>query len=143
MAGDPIPETWTITPYLVVPGVERLLEFLKEAFDAELGVGPMRGPDGSIMHAEVSIGGSPVMMGEPREPGRGRPATLYLIVPDCDAVYRRALAAGAGSVREPADQFYGHRNAAVSDPSGNEWWFATPIEEVPPEELQRRAAAVA
>jgi PhnB protein len=69
------------------------------------------------------------------------PACFYLYVEDTDAVYRKALAAGATSVMEPADQFYGDRNAGVKDPSGDLWWIATHIEDVTPEELARRAAA--
>jgi uncharacterized glyoxalase superfamily protein PhnB len=69
------------------------------------------------------------------------PTTLYLYVPDIDAVYRRALDAGATSLVEPKDQFYGDRSAGVKDPVGNFWWVATHVEDVSPEELRRRAEA--
>jgi PhnB protein len=98
------------------------------------------GPDGTVGHAEVRIGGSPVMMGEARGPWPAMPCAIYLYVNDTDAVYRRALAAGATSLMEPADQFYGDRNAGVKDPCGNFWWIATHKEDVSPEELQARAA---
>lgn len=102
---------------------------------------PERG--GAIMHAEVRIGDSRVMMGEPPCGIQPIPACLHLYVEDTDAVYRRALAAGATSVREPADQFYGDRNAGVKDPSGNSWWITTHVEDVSPEEMERRHAEMA
>lgn len=142
MAVQPIPEGYSrVTPYLVVPGVGRLIDFMKKAFDAEE-VFRMPGPGGKIVHAEVRIGDSRVMMGEPPGEFEPIPACLHLYVENTDAVYRRALAAGATSVREPADQFYGDRNAGVKDPSGNSWWITTHVEDVPPEEMARRHAAM-
>ena len=144
MAAKPVPDGYqAVTPYLVVPGVARLIAFLKEAFGASETRPPMARPDGTIMHAEVRIGDSRVMMGEPMGDFTPMPASLYLYVDDTDAVYKRALQAGATSVIEPADQFYGDRNAGVMDPTGNHWWIATHKEDVPPAELARRAAAVA
>ena len=128
----------TVTPYLTVPGVARLLDFLKQAFDAKE-VHVMKRPDGGVMHAEVKIGDSTVMMGEPMAPWTPMPGSLYLYVDDVDTVYKRALQAGATSVMEPANQFYGDRHAGVLDPAGNQWWIATRVEEVSPEELNRRA----
>jgi len=142
MAVKPIPDGYhRVTPYLAVPGVARLIEFLKQVFGAE---GPLEmhaRPDGSVMHAEVRIGDSIRMMGEPTGEFPPTPATLYLYVGDTDTVYQRALQAGATSVMAPADQFYGDRNAGVKDPSGNIWWIATHKEDVAPEEIARRAAA--
>ncbi len=129
----------TITPYLVVPGVAQLLEFLKQTFDAQV-TECMTSPDGRVMHAEARIGDSVVMMSEPRD-GQPMTATLYLYVEDCDAVYQRALAAGAESVSPPADQFYGDRHAGVKDAFGNQWWMATRVEDVPLDEMKRRAEA--
>jgi uncharacterized glyoxalase superfamily protein PhnB len=80
-----------------------------------------------------------VMMGEPGPEHPPMPAMLYLYVEDVDAVYRRALGAGAVSLMEPADMFYGDRNAGVKDQCGNQWWIATHKEDVSPEELARRA----
>ena len=94
------------------------------------------------MHAEVKIGDSIIMMGEPTAECKPMPAMIHLYVPDADATYRRALAAGAKSVREPADQFYGNRSGGVEDACGNQWWMATRKEEVSPEEMGRRAEAV-
>jgi uncharacterized glyoxalase superfamily protein PhnB len=141
MAVKPIPEGYhSITPYLTVPGAAKLLDFLKQAFEAEE-IHRMARPDGAIMHAEVRIGDSPVMMGEPMGSCEPMFGSLYLYVPDVDAVYKRALQAGATSTSEPADQFYGDRSAGIKDPVGNQWWIATHKEDVPPEEIARRAEA--
>ena len=139
MAAKPIPEGYhTITPYLVVPGVAKLIDFLKRAFDAKE-VERMARPDGTVMHAEVRIGDSIVMMGEASGEKKAMPAMLYLYVNDTDAAYQRALDAGATSLLAPTDQFYGDRNAGVNDPSGNQWWIATHVEDVPPEKMAKRA----
>jgi PhnB protein len=141
MAVKPIPEGYhTVTSYLVVPGVTNLINFLKRAFNAAE-LHRMARPDGTIMHAEVKIGDSHVMLGEPMGQWPPMPCALYLYVNDTDATYKRALEAGATSLMEPADQFYGDRNAGVKDPSGNFWWIATHKEDVPPEELEKRAEA--
>ena len=140
MSVIPVPEGYhTVTPYLVVHGIARLIDFLQQAFDA-VEIHRMQRPDGTVGHAEVQIGDSRVMMGEPMGDRPPMPATIYLYVEDTDAVYRRALSAGASSVMEPADQFYGDRNAGVKDPSDNLWWIATHIEDISPEELARRSA---
>jgi uncharacterized glyoxalase superfamily protein PhnB len=81
------------------------------------------------------------MLGEATGQWKPRPSTLYLYVHDTDATYRRALEAGATSLMEPANQFYGDRNAGVQDPSGNFWWIATHVEDVSAEEMKRRAEA--
>jgi len=130
----------TVTPYLVVKGASSLLEFLKKAFDGSAHVCHTT-PDGMVMHAEVRIGDSVVMLGDASKEHPAMPATLHLYVPDADASYRRALAAGATSVREPADQFYGDRSGGVRDPFGNQWWISTHVEDVSPEELERRMGA--
>lgn len=142
MAVKAIPEGYhTITPYLIVNGVARLVDFLTQSFNATE-VHRMARPDGSVMHCEVRIGDSAVMMGEPMGDYQPMPTSLYLYVEDADAVYRRALAAGAASLQEPADQFYGDRNAGVKDPAGNIWWIATHKEDVATDEMTRRAEAL-
>ena len=142
MAVKPIPDGYhSVTPYLVVQGVATLLDFLKQAFDAQEVHPPMTRPDGSIMHAEVRIGDSVVMMGEAMGECTPMPGTIYLYVNDADAVYQRALKAGATSTMEPADQFWGDRNAGVNDPVGNRWWIATHQEDVSPEDMAQRAEA--
>jgi PhnB protein len=141
MAVKPIPDGYhSVTPYLAVEGADKLLEFVTRAFDA-VGRECMRRPDGTIHHAEVKIGDSIVMLGEASGQWKPRPSTLYLYVDDTDATYRRAIEAGASSLMEPADQFYGDRNAGVQDPTGNFWWIATHVEDVSPEETHRRAEA--
>jgi PhnB protein len=142
MAANPIPDGFhTVTPYLVVQGAARLIEFLKQAFAAEEIHAPLRRPDGTIMHAEVRIGDSVVMLGEPLETCTLMPSAFYLSVHNTDAVYCRALQAGATSLMEPAERFYGDRNAGVQDPVGNHWWIATHTEAVLPAELAQRAKA--
>lgn len=141
MAVKPIPEGFhTVTPYLTVDNASALLDFMKRALGAtEFHV--MRRPDGSVWHADVVIGNSHVMCGQVPDPSAAMTSMLYLYVPDADAMYRQALAAGATSISEPTTQFYGDRHGAVKDCCGNAWWFATHVEDVSPEELERRAAA--
>ena len=128
----------TITPYLLVTDVSALIGFLKEALDGRPEE-PIDRDGSTIRHAKVRIGDSSVMMGHARE-GKAQPAMLYVYVKDCDHSYRRALAAGATSIMPPSDQFYGDRTAGVRDPSGNQWWLATHIEDVSLEEHKTRAA---
>ena len=143
MAVKPIPDGYhSVTPYLVVRGVDRLLGFLKQAFGAEE-IERVAGPDGNIRHAEARLGDSVVMMGEASAEHTQMPACLYLYVTDTDATYRRAIEAGATSIREPADQFYGDRSGGVKDAFGNQWWIATHKEDVSREEMARRAGAAA
>ena len=142
MAVKPIPDGYhSITPYLVVPGVATLLDFLKQAFEAQE-LHRMLRPDGTVMHAEVRIGDSLVMMGEPMGDTQPLLGSLYLYVNDVDTVYQRALQAGATSTSAPAAQFYGDRSAGLKDPAGNQWWVATHKEDVPPEEIAKRAEAL-
>jgi PhnB protein len=142
MAVKAIPEGYrAVTPYLVVPGVAQLMDFLKQAFGAEE-VNRMARPDGTVMHGEVRIGDSVIMMGEVSGAFEPTAAMIHLYVEDVDATYRRALEAGATSVREPADQFYGDRSGGVKDRFGNQWWIATHVEDVSPDEMERRAKAV-
>jgi uncharacterized glyoxalase superfamily protein PhnB len=140
MTVKPIPEGYhTVTPYLILQGAAQLIDFLKQAFDAEE-ILRMAQPDGTITHAEVKIGDSRMMMSEATGDFKPMPAMLHLYVEDMDAVYRQALQAGATSLREPEDQFYGDRTGGVQDSSGNQWWLATHIEDVSAEEMARRAA---
>lgn len=141
MAVKPIPEGYhTVTPYLTIPDVAQELEFVKQAFNATVVETFEMG--GGIMHADVRIGDSHVMMGAASEQWPARPGTLYLYSEDCDAMYRSAMAAGAASLREPTNEFYGDRSAGVTDPQGNQWWFATHIEDLTREELAERAQAM-
>ena len=127
----------TVTPYLFVEGVARLITFLSDAFDAAVLSRETR-PDGTIMHAEVRIGDSMLMMGEAGDEFGRMPTSIYLYVTDCDAVYRRALEAGGISVFDIMNLPSGERYGGVKDPCGNIWWIATHVEDVPPEEQERR-----
>ncbi|MEA2453423.1 MAG: PhnB protein [Actinomycetota bacterium] len=135
-----IPDEYgNVTPYLVVEGAEELLGFLQNTFGATIRGGDyMRGPDGKIGHAEVEIGNSIVMLADVPPEGEAMRAMLNVYVEDCDATYKKALAAGAESVREPEDQFYGDRGGGVKDKWGNQWYISTHIEDVSPEEMERR-----
>jgi PhnB protein len=128
----------TVTPYLVVDGAPRLIDFLEAVFDAELVEGPAA-PGERIGHAEVRIGDSVVMLGDAHGEHKPMQMMLYVYVDDVDITYQRALTAGASVVQPVADQFCGDRGGGVRDPFGNVWWIATHIEDVPPDELQRRA----
>ena len=141
MAVKPIPEGYhSVTPYLIVQDAGRLLDFVKQVFEAEETF-RMQGPGGSIRHAEFRIGDSVVMTADATPEFPPMPATIHLYVNDADAVYVKALRAGATSTQEPADQFYGDRTAGVKDRFGNVWYIATHQEDVSPEELARRAKA--
>lgn len=143
MAVQPIPEGFhTVTPYLLVEGAPKLIEFVKSAFGAEQTMCHTL-PDGAIMHAQVKIGDAIVMLSEARGEFKAMPTMLHLYVPDIDATYRSAIEAGGQSLREPTDEFYGDRSAGVLDPCGNQWWIATHVEDVSPEEMAKRQAEIA
>jgi PhnB protein len=137
----------TITPYLIVKGAAAAIDFYKWIFDA-VEIMRMPGPDGAIMHAELRIGDSKIMLGEesPIHPGPqtlgGSPVGLCVYFPDVDARFSAAVAAGATVVREVKDQFYGDRTGAVTDPFGHNWTLSTHIEDVSDEEMGRRFEAM-
>jgi len=139
MAVKPIPDGYhTVTPYLTVDDPGAVIEFLKIAFDAQETYA-MRDSGGKIRHAEVKVGNSMLMLGGAQGEWKARPGNFYLYVEDVDAVYKKAIAAGGKSLSEPANQFYGDRHGGVQDSQGNTWWIASHIEDVSPEELERRA----
>jgi PhnB protein len=145
MAVKPIPDEYhSVTPYLLVEGADTLIEFLKKTFGAEETV-RMPAPGGKVGHAEVRIGDSIVMLADAStsEAGQPMPAMVMVYVEDADKTYQRALEAGATSLREPADQFYGDRSAGALDSFGNHWWIHTHVEDVSPEEMARRAEELA
>ena len=150
MAVQAIPTGYhSVTPYLYVRDAARAIEFYKEAFGAtELMRLPA--PGGKVMHAEIKIGDSPVMLADefpeqgavsPQSLG-GSGVGLMVYVADVDAMARRAVAAGAKEVRPVQDQFYGDRAGTYLDPFGHQWTIATHVEDVPPEEIDRRFAAM-
>jgi PhnB protein len=141
MAETQPPEGYhSVQPYLIVKDATGLMDFMKAAFGAteRMRMGP---PDGGVMHAEMDVGDSVIMLSDATPQFGPMPATMVVYVDDCDRVYKQALAAGASSEREPADQFYGDRTAGVNDAFGNKWWIHTHIENVPPDEMERRMAA--
>jgi PhnB protein len=145
-AAQPIPSGYhTITPYLRIRGAAQAIEFYKKAFGAEE-VLRMAGPDGKVMHAEIKIGDSHIMLGDefpsmgglsPLSIG-GTGSGLHLYVRDADAVFNRAVAAGAKVKMPLADMFWGDRYGQLMDPFGHEWSVGTHIEDVTPEEMMRR-----
>src|SRR5580704_9764139 len=143
MAVKPIPDGYhTVTPYLTVADAEAQIDFLKKAFGAEE---TYRHTDdkGKVGHAEVRVGNSIVMIGQARDQWKPKPGGFYLYVEDVDAVYKRAVAAGGKSLREPTNEAYGDRSSGVEDSLGNQWWIGTHIEDVSPEEIQRRYSEMA
>ncbi|MBK9088791.1 MAG: VOC family protein [Holophagales bacterium] len=147
---NPIPEGYrTVTPYIVVKGAAEALDFYAKAFGAEEVV-RMPGPGGSVMHAEVKIGDSMLMLSDefpdwgqlgPISRG-GTTCTMMLYVENCDASFQRAVDAGCAVTSPPKDEFWGDRFAKVTDPFGHQWAFATHIEDVSPEEMTKRMAAM-
>jgi uncharacterized glyoxalase superfamily protein PhnB len=136
----------TVTAALTVRNGAEAIEFYKKAFGAEE-IMRVPGPDGkSLMHAEIRVGNSRIMLGD-ESPAMGclAPVTLggpggslYVYVPDVDAAFKRAVAAGAKALMPVTDMFYGDRFGQVEDPSGHRWGLATHVEEVAPEEMMRR-----
>ena len=139
-AVKPIPDGYhTVTPFINVKGVAKMIDFLKSALGAEE-VMRMPGPDGTVMHAEVSIGNSRLMLSEHTQ-GSPTTSSFYVYVSDVDSMYKRATGAGAQSVSQPTDQFWGDRMATVQDSFGNTWSLATHEEDPTPDEMQKRMAA--
>jgi PhnB protein len=146
----PIPEGYhTLTPYLIIQGAAQAIDFYKRAFGA-VEMLRMPGPDGKIGHAEIRIAESVIMLADehpemgarsPKTLG-GSPILLHLYVPDVDRVFAQAIAAGGKVTRPVANQFYGDRSGGLEDPFGFTWFVATHVEDVPPDELKRRAEAM-
>ena len=136
---NPVPEGFhTVTVHLVLENAGRAIEFYQKAFGAKERF-RMPTPDGRIGHAEIQIGDSIVMLTDAiQEPATS--ASIYLYVPDVDAVFARAVAAGAQVAMPVVDMFWGDRFGRVTDPFGVRWAIATHTEDVPPEEIGRRAA---
>ena len=150
MAVQPSPDGYhTVTPYLRCRGANEALEFYKRAFGAEEVV-RMPGPDGKLMHGEIRIGDSFIMLGEenlawhmpsPTSLG-GSGSGVHLYVPDADAAFARAVAAGAKVTMPLEDAFWGDRYGKLVDPFGHEWSIATHVEDVTPEQIRERMAAM-
>jgi PhnB protein len=136
----------TVTPYLVIKGAAKAIDYYKKVFGATVVV-RMDGPDGQVGHAELQIGDSRIMLAD-EKPSMGHrsattiggsPVSLYVYLPDCDKVVEKAVAGGAKMLRPVADQFYGDRSGFIQDPFGHLWGIATHVEDVSPEEMDERA----
>lgn len=144
----PIPDDYPrVSPHLAIAGAADAIDYYARILGATERM-RMAAPDGTILHAELDLGDSVVMIGEeipggidpsPKTLG-GSPVALFVYVDDVDDVFKRAVEAGATAVRPPEDHFYGARGAMFDDPFGHRWNVATHIEDVTPEEMQRRAA---
>jgi PhnB protein len=151
MAGKvkPVPDGFhTATPYLIVKGAAKAIEFYKQAFGATE-LERMEMPDGKIAHAEIKIGDSIIMLGDeapqhgtrsPQSLG-GSPCGLYLYVEDVDTIFNRAISAGATVTMAVKDQFYGDRNGSLVDPFGHTWYVATRKENLSMDEIRQRVPA--
>lgn len=144
-----VPEGFhTATPYLIIKDAASAMDFYKKAFGA-VELERIADADGKVRHGEIKIGDSPIMITDespdfpdwqsPQSRG-GTPVHLYLYVEDCDAMFNRAIAEGAKELLPMKDQFYGDRSGGLTDPFGHIWYIATRIENVPEEEIQRRAS---
>jgi PhnB protein len=148
MAVKAIPEGYhTATPYLIVNNAAEALKFYKEAFDATE-IMRLTAPNGAIAHAEIKIGDSPIMLADempecrsPKSLG-GTPVSIMLHVADVDAQFAKATRVGAQTQRPVQDQFYGDRSGTLQDPFGHVWTISTHIEDVSPEEIDKRVAAM-
>lgn len=144
MAVAPIPPGYaTVTPYLIIRGAAKAIDFYQRAFGA-VELFRLDGPDGTIGHAEIKIGDSPVMLADGMPDNRdpltlgGTAVSFMVYVPDVDAAFARAIAAGATVQRPVIDQFYGDRTGTLVDPFGHVWSLGTHIEDVSSEEMNRR-----
>jgi PhnB protein len=151
MAVEPIPSTYPrLSPYLAVDGAASAIEWYCDVVGFTRRGDVMQSPDGRVGHAEIELGSSVLMLADewpevgnvgPKTVG-GSPVTLHIYVEDVDALHAKALENGATSTREPEDQFYGDRSAGFVDPFGHKWSIATHVEDVDPEEMARRMAAM-
>lgn len=138
MSVKPIPEGYNnVIPFLVCKGADKVIEFAEKTFGAAV-ADISKTPDGIIMHAAIHIRDSAIMLSEASERFPAMPAMLYIYVENADEVYKKGLDAGGKSLREPTNEFYGDRSCGLEDVSGNQWWIATHIEDVSPEEIARR-----
>ncbi len=149
MAVKAVPEGYySLTPYVVCKDAAKAIDFYTKAFGAQE-ITRMPGPGGRVMHAEVKIGNSVLMLsdenpdrGAVAPSGKGRSASLVFYTEDCDTVFQRAIDLGATSIEAPTDMFWGDRMGNLTDPSGHQWAIATHKEDVTPEEMQKRMQAI-
>ena len=138
MSVKPIPEGYqNVIPFLICTGADKVIDFCQKVFDAKV-MDISKDEKGVIMHASIQIRDSAVMMSEGSEKFPAYSTMMYLYVENCDEVYNRGLDAGGKSLREPTNEFYGDRTSGFTDPSGNQWWVATHVDDVSPEEIAKR-----
>jgi PhnB protein len=147
---NPIPEGYPqVIPYLYVDGAAAAIDFYGKVLGTKERM-RMGGPDGKVGHAELELGDSVIMLADefpdmgarsPKSVG-GSPVTISLYLEDVDGVFKKAIAEGATELRPPSDQFYGDRTAQFEDPWGHRWNVGTHVEDVPPDEMQKRAQAM-
>jgi uncharacterized glyoxalase superfamily protein PhnB len=143
MSVRPIPEGHPrVSPYLIVDDAAALLDFTVRVFDSQI-LSRHLTPDGRVIHAEVRIVDSVVMVGGASAQWPPVPAALHIYVEDVDAVYARAIAAGGTSLEAPVTKFYGDRSAHVTSPGGVTWFITTHVEDVSDDEMERRMTAAA
>jgi PhnB protein len=147
-AAQPVPRGYhTVTPSLVVAGAAKAIDFYKKALGAEE-VMRFPGPGGTIMHAEIRVGDSVVMLADemPEQGGRGpksyggTPVSFFVYKDNVDAAWKRAVDAGGKEIMPLQDMFWGDRSGCFEDPFGHRWWLAQHIQDLTPEEIQRNAA---
>ncbi len=145
----PIPEGYhSVTPYLIIKGAAEAIEYYKKSFGATE-LFRMPAPDGKIGHAEIKIGDSPIMLSDehpdlghvgPQTLG-GTPVGIMIYVDDVDTMFKKAISGGGQEIKPLQDQFYGDRSGTLKDPFGHLWTVATHVEDVAPEEMEKRMAA--
>ena len=138
MSVKPIPKGYhSVTPYLMIKGAAEMIEFTKKVLGAKE-IYRSTHENGTVRHAEILVGDSYLMLSEVMENQTPSSVMLYVYVINVDETYKKALSAGAKSLREPKNEFYGDRSAGVDDGSGVQWWIATHVEDVSPEEMKKR-----
>lgn len=138
MSVKPIPEGYSnVIPYLNCSNTSEVIKFAEKTFGKKLS-DISKGDDGTIYHATIHIRDSAVMLSESSEKWPAMPTSLYIYVENVDEVYKKGLDAGGKSLREPTDEFYGDRSCGFEDVSGNQWWIASHVEDVSPEEIAKR-----
>ncbi len=138
MSVKPIPEGYSnVIPFLICTGADKVIDFCQKVFGAKA-MNISKDDKGTIMHASIQIRDSAVMLSEGSEKFPAKSTMMYVYTENCDEIYKLGIAAGGTPLREPTNEFYGDRSCGFADPSGNQWWVATHIEDVSPEEIAKR-----
>jgi PhnB protein len=138
MPVKPIPEGYNnVIPFLICKDAQKVIEFAQKTFGATVD-DIAKSPDGYVMHASIHIRDSAIMLSDGSEKFPVTSTMMYIYVDNVDEVYKKGLAAGGESLREPTDEFYGDRSCGLKDVSGNQWWVASHVEDVSDEEMAKR-----